>query len=39
VLVRADSCGGTQEFPAWLARSGRRLAYSVEFTITEDQGS
>ena len=36
VLIRADSGGGTQEFLAWLARPGRRLAYSVGFTITED---
>jgi hypothetical protein len=36
VLIRADSGGGTQEFLAWLAKPGRRLAYSVGFTITED---
>jgi Transposase DDE domain group 1 len=36
VLVRADCGGGTQEFLAWLARPGRRLAYSVGLTITED---
>jgi DDE family transposase len=36
VLIRADSGGGTQDFLAWLARPGRRLAYSVGFTITED---
>jgi hypothetical protein len=36
VLVRADSGGGTHEFLAWLARPGRRLAYSVGFTMTED---
>jgi Transposase DDE domain group 1 len=36
VLIRADSGGGTHEFLAWLARPGRRLAYSVGFTITED---
>jgi hypothetical protein len=36
VLIRTDSGGGTQEFLAWLARPGRRLAYSVGFTITED---
>jgi Transposase DDE domain group 1 len=34
VLIRADSGGGTQEFLAWLARPGRRLAYSAGFTIT-----
>jgi hypothetical protein len=36
VLIRADSGGGTQDFLAWLAKPGRRLAYSVGFTITED---
>jgi hypothetical protein len=36
VLVRADSGGGTHEFLAWLAKPGRRLAYSVGFTITDD---
>jgi hypothetical protein len=36
VLIRTDSGGGTQDFLAWLARPGRRLAYSVGFTITED---
>jgi hypothetical protein len=36
VLVRADSGGGTHEFLSWLARPGRRLAYSVGFTITDD---
>ena len=35
VLIRADSGGGTQDFLAWLAKPGRRLAYSVGFTITE----
>ena len=35
VLVRADSGGGTREFLTWLTRSGRRLQYSVGFTITE----
>jgi hypothetical protein len=38
VLIRADSGGGTHEFLAWLTRPGRRLAYSVGFTITEDIG-
>jgi len=33
VLIRADSGGGTHEFLNWLARPGRRLAYSVGFTI------
>ena len=36
VLIRADSGGGTHEFLAWLTRPGRRLAYSVGFTIAED---
>jgi hypothetical protein len=36
VLIRADSGGGTREFLAWLTRAGRRLAYSVGFTITQD---
>ena len=36
VLIRADSGGGTHEFLAWLARPGRRLAYSAGFTITDD---
>jgi hypothetical protein len=35
-LIRADSGGGTHEFLAWLTKPGRRLAYSVGFTITED---
>jgi Transposase DDE domain group 1 len=36
VLIRADSGGGTQDFLGWLAKPGRRLAYSVGFTITEE---
>ena len=36
VLIRTGSAGGTHDFLAWLARPGRRLAYSVGFTITED---
>ena len=36
VLIRTDSGGGTHEFLHWLTRPGRRLAYSVGFTITED---
>jgi hypothetical protein len=36
VLVRADSGGGTHGFLTWLARPGRRLQYSVGFTITDD---
>jgi len=34
VLIRADSGGGTHEFLTWLTRPGRRLQYSVGFTIT-----
>jgi hypothetical protein len=34
VLIRADSAGGTHEFLTWLTGSGRRLHYSVGFTIT-----
>ena len=36
VLIRADSGGGTHDFLTWLTKPGRRLAYSVGFTITED---
>ena len=36
VLIRADSGGGTQDYLAWLTKPGRRLAYSVGFTITGD---
>ena len=36
VLIRADSGGGTHDFLAWLAKPGRRLAYSTGFTITDD---
>ena len=36
VLIRADSGGGTHDFLNWLATPGRRLAYSVGFTITDD---
>jgi len=36
VLIRADSGGGTHDYLAWLAKPGRRLAYSAGFTITED---
>jgi len=36
VLIRTDSGGGTREFLDWLTRPGRRLAYSVGFTITEE---
>jgi hypothetical protein len=34
VLIRTDSGGGTHDFLTWL--SGRRLEYSVGFTIGED---
>jgi len=36
VLIRTGSGGGTHEFLDWLARPGRRLAYSAGFTITGD---
>ena len=36
VLIRADSGGGTHEFLAWLAKPGRRLQYSVGFTMTDE---
>jgi len=36
VLIRADSGGGTHDFLNWLTAPGRRLAYSVGMTITED---
>jgi Transposase DDE domain group 1 len=36
VLIRTDSGGGTHEFLNWLTSPGRRLQYSVGFTITED---
>ena len=36
VLIRADSGGGTHDFLNWLAKPGRRLAYSVGFTMTDD---
>jgi hypothetical protein len=35
-LIRTDSGGGTHGFLAWLTKPGRRLAYSVGFTITDD---
>ena len=35
MLIRCDSGGGTHDFVAWLARPGRRLAYSVGFTMTD----
>ena len=36
MLVRADSGGGTHDLLTWPTKPGRRLAYSVGFTITED---
>jgi hypothetical protein len=36
ILIRADSGGGTHEFLAWLAKPGRRLQYSVGFTMTDE---
>jgi hypothetical protein len=36
ILIRADSGGCTHEFLAWLARPGRRLHYSVGFTMTDE---
>jgi hypothetical protein len=36
VLIRTDSGGGIHDFLTWLTRPGRRLAYSVGFTIIED---
>jgi hypothetical protein len=36
VLIRCDSGGGTHEFLSWLTKPGRRLAYSVGFTITDE---
>jgi hypothetical protein len=36
VLIRANSCGGTHEFLAWLTRPGRRLHYTVGFPMTDD---
>ncbi|WP_182876457.1 IS1380 family transposase [Microbispora sp. H10670] len=36
VLIRTDSGGGTHEFLSWLTRPGRRLSYSIGFTLTED---
>jgi hypothetical protein len=36
VLIRTGSGGGTHEFLDWVTAPGRRLAYSVGFTITED---
>jgi hypothetical protein len=36
VLIRTDSAGGTHDFLTWLTRPGRRLHYSVGFTITPD---
>ncbi|MEU8249759.1 IS1380 family transposase [Nonomuraea sp. NPDC048916] len=35
VLIRTDSAGGTHEFLTWLTKPGRRLSYSIGFTLTE----
>ena len=35
-LIRADSGGGTHEFLTWLTRPGRRVHYSVGFTMTSE---
>ncbi len=39
VLIRTDSGGGTHEFLSWLTTPGRRLAYSIGFTLTDDIGA
>ncbi|WP_268778006.1 IS1380 family transposase [Sphaerimonospora mesophila] len=36
VLIRTDSGGGTHEFLTWLTRPGRRLSYSIGFTLTDE---
>jgi len=36
VLIRCDSGGGTHEFLSWLAKPGRRLQYTVGFTMTDE---
>jgi hypothetical protein len=36
VLIRTDSGGGTHEFLSWLTKPGRRLSYSIGFTLTEE---
>jgi Transposase DDE domain group 1 len=36
VLIRAGSGGGTHDFLNWLTAPGRRLAYTIGFTITGD---
>ena len=36
VLIRADSGGGTHDFPTWLTSPGLRLHYSVGMTIAEE---
>ena len=36
VLVRTDSGGGTHAFLDWLTGPGRRLKYSIGFTVTDD---
>lgn len=39
VLIRADSGSSAHDFLTWLTAPGRRLAYSVGMTITEDMRS
>ncbi|WP_405140689.1 IS1380 family transposase [Sphaerisporangium sp. NBC_01403] len=39
VLIRTDSGGGTHGFLTWLTRPGRRLPYSIGFTLTDDIGA
>ncbi|PRX44789.1 DDE family transposase [Nonomuraea fuscirosea] len=36
VLIRTDSGTGTHEFLPWLTKPGRRLSYSIGFTLTEE---
>jgi Transposase DDE domain group 1 len=36
VLIRCDSGGGTHDFLTWLTHPGRRLHYSVGFTMTDE---
>ncbi|WP_214102717.1 IS1380 family transposase [Acrocarpospora catenulata] len=36
VLIHTDSGGGTHEFLSWLNKPGRRLAYSIGFTLSDD---
>ncbi|WP_449063362.1 IS1380 family transposase [Planomonospora algeriensis] len=36
VLIRTDAGGGTHTSLSWLSRPGRRLRYSIGFTLTDD---